>query len=107
MVRVTVEAVGFIRSLFGEPVGSESGRPAERPHAVVLSVPEGTTLNGLLRLLAERYPAFGAIAHQNGELTDAVQVVIGDRLLDLAGGGERPLVEDDAVVLLPPFEGGS
>lgn len=106
VARVTVETVGFIRTLFGEPVDSEGGRPTGAPQALVLSVPEGTTVEGLLRLLAERYPAFGTIAYEKGRLTDALQVVIGDRLLDLAGGSERPLVEDDTVVLLPPFEGG-
>ncbi len=64
-------------------------------------------MEGLVCLLAELYPAFRAIACNEGRLTDAFQIVIGDRLLELAGGWERVLVENDTVVLLPPFDGGS
>lgn len=109
MARVTVEAAGFLRELFGGPVTPE-GRPAGAaggpPQVLVLSVPEGTTVEGLVRLLAEGYPAFGATAYEEGRLAGAFQIVIGDRLLELAGGWDRVLVENDTVVLLPPFEGG-
>lgn len=110
MARVTVEAAGFLRKLFGRPVSPGGGQRAEAeggpPQVLVLSVPEGTTVEGLVQLLAEGYPAFGAIAYEEGRLAGAFQIVIGDRLLELAGGWQRILVENDNVVLLPPFEGG-
>jgi molybdopterin converting factor small subunit len=98
MTRITVETAGFLRGLFGRPVGTSE--------VLVLSVPEGTTVEGLVRLLAEGSPAFAAIAYEEGQLAAAFQIVIGDRLLELAGGWERVLVENDTVVLLPPSEGG-
>jgi molybdopterin converting factor small subunit len=93
MPRVSVEAVGFLRNVFG-------GR-------VLVSVPEGTTVEGLVRHLADRYPDFAAVAGRDGELTDAFQIVVGEQLLDLAGGVGRVLAEGDELVLLPPFEGGA
>lgn len=99
MARVTVEAAGFLGKLLGRP-----GPPSE---ALVLSLPEGTTVEGLVQLLAEGYPAFGAIAYEGGRLTGAFQIVVGGRLVELAGGVDRVLVENETVVLLPPFEGGS
>ena len=96
MARVSVEAVGFLKRLFGRAAGE----------AVVLSVPDGTTVEGLVRLLADLYPDFGAIAYDQGRLTDALQIVVGDRLLELAGGWQRVLADEDNLVLLPPFEGG-
>ncbi len=108
MARVTVEAAGFLRELFGGPVRPEglAGAEGGPPQVLVLSVPEGTTVEGLVRLLAEGYPAFRAIAYEEGRLAGAFQIVIGDQLLELAGGWERVLVGNDTVVLLPPFEGG-
>lgn len=102
MARVTVEAVGFLRRLFSESAGAGGGAG----EALVLSVPDGTTVEGLVRLLAHRNPGFAAIAYERDRLTDAFQVVVGDRMLELAGGWERVLADDDRVLLLPPFEGG-
>lgn len=92
MPRVSVEAVGFLKNIVG-------GR-------LVVSVPDGTSVDGLVRQLAERDPEFAALAYRDGTLTDAFQIVVGGQLLDLAGGGGRVLAEGDEIVLLPPFEGG-
>lgn len=105
-----MEAAGSFRELFGRPVRPGGGQRAEAeggpPPVLTLSVPEGTTVEGLVRRLAEDYPAFGAVAYEKGRFAGAFQIVIGDRLLELAGGWQRVLVENDNVVLLPPFEGG-
>lgn len=108
MPRVTVEAAGFIKRIFRRhdncttpAIGRES---AER---LVLSVPDGTTVDALMRLLAENYPPFAAVAFRDGRLVDGIQIVVGDRLVELVGGTDRLLTEGDSVVLLPPFEGGA
>lgn len=100
MPRVTVEAIGFLRRLFERPLDSGGG------DRVAIDVPAGTTVERLVHLLGDLYPAFGGVAAGQAGFTDAVQIVIGDRLLDLAGGPRRVLVDNDHVVLLPPFEGG-
>lgn len=103
MARVAVEAVGFLKQLFARSGALPAGDALD---ALVLSVPEGTTLEALVRRLADSHPAFAAIAYDDGRWTGAVQVVVGDLLLDLAGGWERVVAENDTVVLLPAFEGG-
>jgi len=74
-------------------------------------VPEGATVEGRVRVLAGRYPAFASVLTDQGEWRDtvprgAIQVVVSDRLLDLAAGRERVLADEDNVLLLWPFEGG-
>jgi molybdopterin converting factor small subunit len=93
MPRVTVEAVGFLRTRF-------AGR-------VVVSVPDGMTVDGVLRHLADRDPHFAALVYRDGEVSDALQIVVRDQLIELAGGLGRVLADGDEIVLLPPFEGGS
>lgn len=109
-MRITVEGMGFARQFFQAP-GERGSRPLVgsegKRSALILTVPQGTTVDGLVRRLAQDYPAFRAVAYKHGRMTDAVQVVVNDRLLDLAGGGDRILANDDHVLVLPPFEGGA
>jgi molybdopterin converting factor small subunit len=108
MPRITVEAAGFIKRIFGRRDTCATARIGhEGGEQLVLSVPEGTTVDALMRLLAENYPPFAAVAFRDGRLVDAIQIVVGDRLLELAGGTDRLLTDGDSVLLLPPFEGGA
>ncbi|HEY3368174.1 MAG TPA: MoaD/ThiS family protein [Symbiobacteriaceae bacterium] len=82
------------------------GALADLLPALAVTLPAGTTADGLLRILARDYPTFGAVAFQEGKFSGAFQVVLDDQLLDLAGGWERALVDGDVVMFLPPFAGG-
>ncbi len=74
----------------------------------VESLPCGTTVRGLLQLLAERYPSFKTIAFQpgTGVLGDQVALLLNDSWQD-SEDLDFPLSEGDKITLLPAFEGGS
>lgn len=108
-MRITVEGMGFARRFFRAPherASAAAVRSGGEGRTLTVTVPDGTTVEGLVRRLADDYPAFGAIAYQDGRMTDGVQIVINDQLLDLAAGGARILADDDRVLVLLPFEGG-
>lgn len=90
-MRVHVEVMGHLADLL--PGGA-------------VDVPPGSTVGDLLLRLAGEYPGFRELAFSAGRFTGGIQVVLGDRLLDLAGGLERRLVEGDLLTILPPFAGG-
>jgi len=69
---------------------------------------EGTVREVLMRL-GQRYPTLGRLLldPETGEVGGQVNVVVNDKLLDLAGGLEAKLKEGDTLVLLPAFQGGN
>jgi len=75
----------------------------------ILEVSEGTTVAGLLTLLAERCDpaAVGQIfADRDGTLQPSITVMLNGRLLVFAGGLEAILAEGDEILVLPAVGGG-
>lgn len=98
-VTVAVEAWGYLLPLLVREESKNKG-------PFLVTMPKGTSVEGLIRHLSDRHPAFGAVALADGQISGAVQVVIGDLLLELAGGWNRVLSDGDSVLLLPIFAGG-
>ena len=95
-MNVLVRSIGLIRQALGSA-------------DIQMAVPEGTTIPGLLRLLAEeRGEKFAPFAAQPGDPTSVapLRVVVNGR--DIAPGPRRSFVlsEGDDVLLLFPIAGG-
>lgn len=75
----------------------------------VLEVPEGTTVAGLMKLLAGRVDSGKAgqvFLDAEGTLQPSITVMLNGRLVAFAGGLEATLSEGDEVLVLPAVGGG-
>ncbi len=96
---VSIEAWGYLRPLLGREKINNEG-----PYLVTM--PEGTSVEELIRHLSECHPAFGEVALSEGQISGKFQVVLRDILLELVGGWSRVLSDGDLVLLLPIFTDG-
>jgi len=74
-----------------------------------IEVPEGTTVAGLMRILAGRVDAATAdqvFVDSAGTLQPSITVMVNGRLLVFTGGPDTVLSDGDEVLLLPPVGGG-
>jgi len=74
-----------------------------------LEVPEGTTVAGLMKLLAGRIdPAVAGhvFADAEGSLQPSITIMLNGRLVAFAGGMQAALSEGDEVLVLPAVGGG-
>jgi molybdopterin converting factor small subunit len=108
MPRVTVEVWSSLSSFFQPPA------PGKLPRKLLFDVEfdveiEGpATLDRLLRHLAAGYPDFSAYMYdpRTGEPSEAVSVVVNDRVPELLAGYQTPLKDGDRVTLVQAYAGG-
>jgi len=100
MPEVTVEVWSSLSHLFG----------AERARRLSLEmeVEEGTTLEGLLKTVADENPRFAEVMYKPGtsEPSGQVSVVVNDRLPELLDGYETRLHDGDRIILVQAYAGG-
>lgn len=74
-----------------------------------LEVPAGTTVAGLMKLLAGRCDPARAgqvFADSEGTLQPSITIMVNGRLVAFAGGMEATLSEGDEILVLPAVGGG-
>lgn len=83
-------------------------RSEEGPAALRESLNDNTTFEGLLSLLASKYPGLvGTVIDPTGKkVYEYVVVIVNGRFLDLVGGNELCLKDGDKITLLPFLAGG-
>lgn len=100
MPKVTVEVWSSLSHLFG----------AERARSLSLEVEveEGTTLEGLLKKVADGNPRFAKVMYKPNtrEPSGQVSVVVNDRLPELLDGYETRLRDKDRIILVQAYAGG-
>jgi len=99
-ITITIEVWGSLSHLFGEE------RPKRR--TLQMNADVGTTLEGLLINLAERYPSFADFYFKPNttEPNGRVSVIVNNRLPELLDGHETKLNDNDRIVLVQAYEGG-
>ncbi|MFA7248162.1 MAG: MoaD/ThiS family protein [Dehalococcoidia bacterium] len=72
-------------------------------------IENGDTILDLLGHLADEHAALDGVLidRSSRELTEAVRVVLNDRVVELAGGLDTVLVDGDTILILPAFAGGA
>lgn len=100
MPRMTVEVWSSLSHLFGAE--------RARRRSLQVEVEEGTTLEGLLRKLAQENPRFAEVMYKpdTSEPSGQVSVVVNDRLPELLDGYETRLRDGDRIILVQAYAGG-
>lgn len=100
MASVKIEIYPWLSSAFG----------SKRPERLVLNqeIAEDETMGSLLKRLADAHKEFATLAFDErvGDLSGHVSIIINGRLMELAGGLEAKLKDEDLILLLPAFDGG-
>lgn len=83
-------------------------RPIVGGKTVMLPIVPGSTVNQLIQVLIDQYPAMAPqLFDEQGQLFSHVHVFINGRDAPyLPGGLETPLKESDTVDIFPPVGGG-
>ncbi len=97
---VHLEIVPWLTRLFGQ----ETGGRIRREEAIQAD----ESIGAFLRRLGERYPDFGRIIWDEiqNDLSEHVQVILNDMVLEAVGPADTKLRPDDHVMLVPPYLGG-
>ena len=67
---------------------------------------KATTVREVIDRLASEYPAMKDLFFRDGELRDYVQIMVNGRHINLLGGVDTELEDDDVVAIFPPVSGG-
>jgi molybdopterin converting factor small subunit len=97
---VRLEIVPWLTRLFGQPRGGRIVR--QEP------IEPGESIGAFLRRLGEGYPEFGKVIWDEArdDLSEHVQVILNDTVLEAVGPADTPLWPGDSVLLVPPYLGG-
>ncbi|HEX2173115.1 MAG TPA: MoaD/ThiS family protein [Dehalococcoidia bacterium] len=97
---VRLEIVPWLTRLFGQEQGGRIVR--EEP------IRPGESIGAFLRRIGEDYPEFARVIWDEArdDLSEHVQIVLNDMVLEAVGPADTPLRPGDSVLLLPPYLGG-
>lgn len=97
---VRLEIVPWLTRLFGQETGGRIKREVE--------ILPGESIGGFLRRLGADYPEFGRIIWDDAadDLSEHVQVILNDVVLEAVGPAGTLLRPGDSVLLVPPYLGG-
>lgn len=97
---VRLEIVPWLTRLFGQEQGGRIVRQ-ER-------IEPGESIGGFLRRIGESYPEFGKVIWDvaRDDLSEHVQVILNDTVLEAVGPAATPLRPGDSILLVPPYLGG-
>ena len=100
MPNVTIEVIPWLTDFLD---GRVSGRASWQEE-----VPVGSTVRELLGRLYATQPKLAATTYDRHgrDLTGRVNLILNDRLLELAGGLDAVLTDHDRLTLVPAYAGG-